>query len=361
MCIQRILATLGLFLLSSLVHAQQGPNLILETTPEQTEIELEGSVVIGTDGSLIATPVDPTVCQATNSCEGVTVTVTEFEAIGAQNRTITVDEGQSVPLTWASSGATSCTAAGNFSAWTDKSALATDSRDASISERTVSTSSGDAESSPYQLSLQCQNGSVSSTIGAASTLSLVVNEVVEPSPTSCVGRDPIAGWTRLTTGSLSCLVGDSTADCRAWSPNLWSNSFLGSAGISKKILTNVSSTQQYVAIQFNTNGMASTRAGRLEFERAAGFITKPAVRLTISQCPGDFNPQQATGCIFNGDLFSASWRGPDSAASTDCVLQPNSVYYLNILATTSDSSVAPSAIQPDPRCDEDCGLLITTY
>lgn len=358
----RILILTGFFVMafSPQASGQSAPKLVLQTSPNATEIELKDSVVLGADGSLTATPADASVCQATNTCDGVIVAVTEFGFAGTQSRSLSVDEGDTVELTWRSSGATSCQPISTFPPWRDKSFVSRDSRDATLEQRTISTSDLASET-PYELKLQCANGSVESVLGASSTLELTVNTVVPPSPTSCEGRDPITGWTRLTTGSLSCLVGDSTADCRSWNPDLWSNSFLGSSGISKKILTNVSDERQYVAIRFGTDGMSSSASGGFDFERAAGFITKPAVRMTISKCPGDFNTDQATGCFFSGNLFNASWRGPDAVGSTSCILESDAVYYLNILATPSDDTVGPNNIAPDSRCNQDCGLLITPY
>lgn len=354
------LVLLSLFSLGPSVFAQDAPKLVLQTAPESTEIPLKELVLIGSDGTVTVTPVDNNVCQSTGSCDGVSVEVASFGSPSEQNRTITLDEGASFELSWRSSGATACQAAGDFQPWSSKGTIVPDSRDATSAQRTLSTNDA-AASSPYELTLQCSNGTVSSPIDASSKLNLVVNEVVAPSPTSCEGREPISGWTRLDTGLLSCLVGEPSADCRAWHPNLWANSFLGSSGISKKILTNVSSQRQYVAIGFDTNGMLPSASGVFDFERAAGFITKPPVRMTISKCPGDFNFQQVTGCFFSGNLFSASWRGPSASGSTSCILEPNSLYYLNILATSSVDTVLPSAIEPDPRCDEDCGLLVTPY
>lgn len=332
--------------------AQNPPKLILETAPQSTEIALKDSVSISSDGTITATPVDADACQVTGSCEGVSVSVTSFDSLSAQNGTITLSEGSNFELNWRSTGATSCQPEGNFQPWLSKGSLVTDSRDATNAQRTLSTN-GSAAASPYELKLKCSNGTVSSTIDSSSVLNLVVNEVVPPSPTSCEGREPISGWTRLTR----CVLG-SNADCRTWSPGIWSNSFLGSIGITQKIQTNVSGARQYVAIRFDTNGMSPSASGRLQFERGEGVWASG--RLTISKCPGDFNSDQVTGCFITGRPSAALWRGPNSSASTSCILEPNSVYYLNILATESDATVSPNAIEPHPRCgDQVCGWSIT--
>lgn len=342
------------------IASAQNPTLILQTSPQETEIEIESSVSLLANGDLRATPVDKSICQTTNTCEGVTVSVTNFNSTSANNRTLTVDEGSAAILAWQSVGATACDAQGTFSGWTSKGALPPDSRDATSAQVTVPTASGDAAGSPYELKLQCRNGSVASTVSATSTLSLVVNEVVAPSPTSCEGREPITGWTRLTTGSLGCLLDDSSADCREWSPNLWPNPFLESNGLTRKILTNRSDQRQYVAIRFNTNNMSPTQDGRINLESAGGSVRKEPLIVTISKCPGDFNPDQVTGCYFT-PLFSFRWRGPQSSSSASCILEPDTVYYLNMLSSSSASGTLPQNIQPVEACDSAlCGVLLQT-
>ena len=343
--------------LSQLATAQDAPKLVLETSPTQTEIELEGSVTIGSDGSISATPVDVSVCQTSGNCEGVTVAVTEFGFAGTDSRALTVDEGDTVELNWRSSGATTCQPISTFPAWRDKAFVKTDSRDATLAQRSVDTTDS-AASGAYELKLQCANGSVTSTIDASSTLSLTVNEVVAPSPTSCEGRDPISGWTQLTTGSLSCLFGDFSADCRSWSPNLWPNPFVETGSLTRKILTNRSAKRQYVAIEFSTKGLSSTADGRFNFTSAGGVIRQEPLIVTISKCPGDFNPDQPSGCYFT-PTFSFKWRAPQSLDSANCVLEPNSTYYLNMLSSSSPAGTVPSKIEPVEECDNSlCGILI---
>lgn len=328
------LVFLSLFSLSPSLLAQDASKLVLQTAPESTEIPLKELVVIGSHGTATVTPVDNNVCQSAGSCDGVSAEVAAFDSPSEQNRTITLDEGASFELSWRSSGAAAGQAAGDFQPWFSKGTIVPDSGDATSVRRTLSTNNA-AASSPYELTLQCSNGTVSSTIDASSKLNLVVNEVVAPSPMSCEGYELISGWIRLTTGSLSCLVGEPSADCRAWNPNLCANSFFGSSGISKKIVTSVSSQRQYVAIGSDTNGMLASASGSFDFERAAGFVTRPPVPMTISKYLGDFNFQQVTGCFFSGNLFSASWRGPNASGTASYILEPNSLCYLIILATSS--------------------------
>lgn len=345
-----------LLLIASSAFAQSGPILILQTAPESTEISLRDSVVIGSDGTITATPVDDNVCQSTGSCEGVTVSVTSFDSPSEQSGTITLNEGSSFELTWRSSGATACQPAGDFQPWLNKVTLVPDSRDAISSSRTLSTT-GAAASSPYELKLQCTNGTVSSTIDNASTLNLVVNDVVPPSPTSCDGREPIAGWQRLTTGSLSCVNGDPSANCRNWD-TVWPTSFLQTSNQTRPILTNKSGKRQYVAIGLSTAEMSSTASGRFDIY-PANQVSKEQIIVTLSKCPGDFNPDQPSGCYFHHPFGNFKWRAPQSSNSAGCVLEPNSDYFLNILSSNSSNGTLPANIQPIESCEDSlCGILI---
>jgi len=344
-------------LLATHAFAQDAPKLILQTSPSSTEINLKDSVSISSDGTISATPVDANACQATASCEGVTVSVTSFDSPAEQSGTITVNEGSNVELTWRSSGATACQPAGDFQPWLSKGLLASDSRDATSSQKTLSTTNA-ADSSPYELKLQCSNGTVSSTIDSGSILNLVVNEVVPPSPTSCEGREPIAGWTRLTSGSLGCDYLNSSSNCRTWS-GIWNDTFLGpGSGTTKKILTNRSGGRQYVAIEFSTSGMSSTAKGRFDVTSAGGEVLQQPLIVTISKCPGDFNQAQPNDCYFHHPLFNFKWRAPQSTDSASCVLEPNSTYYLNMLSSDSASGTLPTNIQPNATCENAfCGVL----
>lgn len=341
----------------------QDKSLILVTEPTETTIPLVGSAFILANGDVRATPVDKSICQASGSCDDVVVEIQSFSSSLASENVITVSEGGKFTVGWRSVGATSCRGTGTYSPWAERAELITDSRlVANASELEVTTSSGDAAGSPYTLGMECINGSV--TDNSSTQLTLVVEEVVAPSPTSCVGREPISGWTRLTTGSLSCREAsglDTNADCRKWSPKLWANPFLGSGGISERVLTNVSAKRQYVAIEFDTNGMAGTASGRLSTESPGAVINSERLLATISKCPGDFNPSQVTGCYISPSAFSQfTWRGPDSGSTSSCVLQPNETYYLNILSTNSPLGTAPSAIEPVDACDNNkCGVLLT--
>ncbi len=350
---------LGFLLLCNAGFAQTNPKLILQTSPNPTEIELKDTVNLGSDGSVTATPVDGSVCQATAACEDVVVKVTQFTSPAAENGNITVNEGTDVELSWKSLGAVECAASGTFKPWTDKATLVADSRDVDTASDRIVATDGASDGGPYELRIQCSNGSVSSTVDATSTLSLVVNKVIPPSPTSCEGREPIKGWTRLTTGSLSCLYGDFSADCTSWSPRLWPQPFVETTTLTRKILTNRSDQRQYVAIGFSTAGLSPKEDGKFNFTSAGGEISQQPIIVTISKCPGDFNPSQPSGCYFNKPLFNFKWRGSESTASTDCVLESDTTYYLNILSSNSPQDTLPADIEPIEKCDSSfCGILI---
>ena len=351
-----------LILLTQTAFGQQ--TLIIKGNSD-VEIKLTGDLKILSDGKVEATPEEPNSCQSAQSCAGVDVKVVGFSSDKASNGVVSVPEGESVVLDWRSLGATSCSAGGTYSAWSGRGALPTDARDASSSQVALSTAVGDAAGSPFQLTLDCSTGSVASAdLMQSGSLQLEITKVVQPSPTDCTGRDPIPGWTRLTTGSRSCRYDfglDRNADCRKWSPNLWGSPFLQSAGLPQDLLTNVTDERQYVAIEFSTSGLKSTAWGQLSIEGASPGIRVERVLATISQCPGDFNPNQVTGCYLTpGSFFPFRWKAPGSAEATKCVLQPDKIYYLNMLATESPLGTQPAEIQPITACDtERCGVLLT--
>jgi len=354
---QALILTTCLSFLSFPLVAQTN-DLTLKVGGESIVIGIEGEVRIISDGSLEATATDPNACQTpTPTCESVTVEVTSFLPTGEQAPQVSITEGEDFSVEWRALGATTCTPTGAWSKWTARGALPPDSRDASSSQKLVETQAGDGSTGPYKLGLTCANGTVQAAESAVITVD-VAEPPPEPEPGSCDGRGPIKGWTRLTTGSLSCELGRSSSDCRTWEPTLWTSAFLETNGQSRKLLTNVTAARQYVAIEFSTAKMSSTARGKFDIESAGATVQREPVLATISQCPGDFTPEQETGCYgFLSGLIPYSWRAADGS-NEGCRLEPNTRYYLNLLATRSKFGTVPDEIEPIGECeDARCGLL----
>lgn len=322
-------------------------DLVLKTQPTDTVIPLTGNLVLQADGSIEATPTDTSVCQATNSCEGVSVTVSEFEfSNGATS--IQVEEGDSVVLSWRALGATNCRATGSYSPWAGKGLVGISSGDVSTTVRTVNTSVGDFANTPLSLGLRCFNGTIEDT--STVTVNLTEYQPPEPpSPTSCVGREPPVGWTQSYGGSFA-----------EWTDVYgWYNGFLDSVGLAGAVFTNYSASKQYASIRFNTNGMTTTAAGELP-ANTINTVRRPPVVMAISKCPGDFHDPQVTGCLAKPSAFALfRWRGPNSSFATNCVLEPNTTYFLNIAPTSSAVGTDPDDFVPIAECaTEPCGVLI---
>ena len=120
--------------------------------------------------------------------------------------------------------------------------------------------------------------------------------------------------------------------------------------------------KQYVAMKFNTNGMSKTLSGQLSVEGTPSGVISEPVLATISKCPGDFNPEQVTGCYLKPGSFSQfTWRAPNSTSSTStCVLEPDTTYYMNLISTLSPLDTKTAEIEPNPACEQNrCGLQLT--
>lgn len=332
------------------VPPSQAGDLVLKTSPNDTVIPLTGNVVLNADGSLEATPVDTGVCQETQSCDGVTVAITQFQ-FSTGTSTTQVDEGDSVTLNWRTNGATDCEATGSYGAWSSRGKLTDDSRDEGTADKTLNTASGDSGGSPYTLGLRCYNGSIEDT----ASVSLTVNEVTEPPPppppTGCTGREPPSGWSHSYGGSAinwSSIAGWSLAD-------------FFTSGIPGSVFTNISGAKQYAAIRFTTTDMKTTQSGTLSLN-TINTIRRPSTILTISQCPGDFHDNQPTGCYYvrPGTFNPVRWRGANSSGAGNCILEPNTTYYLNIVPTTSGAGTNPDDFGAVAECaSEYCGVLVT--
>jgi hypothetical protein len=361
--------TLGCVLVMSSALAQTSGNrqLILKTSPEDTVIELTGNVDIRGDGNIEATPVDPEACSGSDvvdpvDCDDVTVGGPTFRINGSTSATVV--EGQDVSFSWESRGAWECQAGGNLPGW-DHANL--NPRSALDSRRTFSTT-GLASETAYTASLVCSNGPVQSNNGIPQAVSLTVNQAEAPIE-GCEGREPPAGWTRLTTGTLSCHYNNGwvgSSNCLTWNPGVWNSSFLSTNGVTKRLATGRQSNREYIALEFNTNGMSSSRVGEWDIESGGPGPKFERNIVTISTCPGDFNKtaiDAETGCYVNlSNLAGLRWGGP--ATSRACKLQPNTRYFVNILFTESANGTPTNMIEPHPNCTASgggCGFVIAPY
>lgn len=103
----------------------------------------------------------------------------------------------------------------------------------------------------------------------------------------------------------------------------------------------------YAAIRFQTpSHLDSSHSGSWNSEKASSaFAIAPGPRiLSVSRCPGDFDPANiADDCIkqlYTADSFN--WTGPGHEyAYFQCELQPDTTYYLNIVYADSPLGQMP--------------------
>ncbi len=334
-------------------------------------IELRGTVVIRSeDGSVVAEVVDPAACQVSDEtgldCEDVEVGDSNFSV----SPSLTVAEGTTLEFSWGSQGAWSCEPSGTLETWNARGELPADSRLATNQQRRVSTT-GLASESAYSVILDCRNGPVNH----REELSISVEEsttVPDGLPEQC--GDPERSldqsqWTRMTTGQQSCRYEAgwiNSADCSDWG-GLWPTSpFWSSSGLTRVLATGRSSAYEYISIEFDTTGMSPSQSGTIRVNDAGPGVETKRALLTISECPGDFDKDAITaetGCyrIPPSIQPTMSWRGPDNAGTTSCVVQPGRRYFLNIMYTPSEDGTAPSDLEPFPECGDGgvrCGRLV---
>lgn len=336
----------------------QTTELVLETEPEPTVIELTESLVIKPDGSLYAIPVDPSACSGQGNglceecdCEDVQVSLSAFSA-NNQATSLTVERGQTVAFRWESRGAWSCEATGDFPNWNgnDKPPRETGS------QQTVNTSS--IEEGEYRAGLECFNGPVRS---AERDVNILVQEgdVVDPAdcPTS---RQMSSPWNQAS----QCVFG-SSADCTRLE-NVFggdgSITSMSTGNIKNIVLNRNDNESQYIALRFNTNGLGATQEARFNVAYPQGVTFNSAPKMvTVSRCPGDFNLTELLddgGCRFTtfGGLFQGGpIRIGGPASGRNCSLDLNETYYLNILFTDSPYSTDPDDIESRDCGSDGCG------
>ena len=185
-----------------------------------------------------------------------------------------------------------------------------------------------------------------------------------PDPCADPSVQPPPGWTRLTTGAFSCLfragVGiDFNADCSTWE-GIWNLPFPGGGGAPHRLGIGRFSPQEYLAIEFHTDGLPTDRTAELIHEGPGSGVTVTPRIATVSACPGNFNfdaVAEETGCVF--DLTNLITRIRIGGVDTNraCKVEPNQRYYLNIMHSLYSPGTAVSDLQSNCPPDTFCGVL----
>ena len=340
------------------------PKLILETGPNPVEIPLQGDVLIDpSTGNLRVTPTDPQACQAPGqSCDDVEVQTQSFSvnnvaAQPGQTPTVEVTRGNNAVFRWNSRGAWECEGLG-MPGWTGSGKPPINA----TAGQSVSTSG--LAVGQYDTSIVCRNGPVTASRGPVRVNVVEDNGGGGPGPAQCdaPARQPPQGWTRLTTGNLSCRYsatgGSFVGDCRAWS-GIWNVDFPGGQGLPAILTVGRQSPNEYIAIEFNSSGLGANQVMDVRRTVASGFSSTPSI-VTISSCPGDFDQASIlaeTGCYFKFTNMVQRVRIGGAQTSRECRLQPNQTYFMNILHTDSPAGTPVNQIQSNCPQGQFCGIL----
>jgi hypothetical protein len=292
----------------------------------------------------------------------VNVTDLENEACGgsttatAPEPTITVapfsvEQGDSVSITYSTDSAESCTPSGNFPPWNDTTLqLGTDIQ-AQFPTASVTPQS-------YTVQIDCSNAAGSNSNSA----SFQVTDSGGGGTTCAADRQPPAGMTRAT----SCLIFEPDVDCTSYSAVF--GGVPGTTGIRQFSLSRNQYASMALSLPDGVPANAEVAINARELQGGNADIEAGNLIWSISTCPGDFNvdaisQELDSACVKTGFLAQNGFAFGGSAFADDsdiCALpgEPGKVFYLNILYTLDDPNTTPST-QLEWSCgntdDRECG------
>lgn len=295
----------------------QSQSIILNTTPTPTAIPLLDGTDVTVDplsGDLTATPQDPAACAATADCSEVDVSITTFTVSPS-----TVSQGQTVSFQWNARGAWECQGSNLATTTWNGTKLPTGSQSVSTSSLSPAT---------YTAILDCNNGPVTDSSQVNFTVTTAGGGGGGGGPQFCSdnGRLPPAGLDQDT----QIIVGSSTTT-NTWQ-QLFSATFPNGNGRDTSI-----QRDRYAALSFNSGSLATGTSGRVLFDVLQTTIPSGFKIVTISECPGDFTTALSSGCrrFFGQDGIRWSIN---TGGGFDCILSPNTDYYLNVVYTLNDTA-----------------------
>lgn len=228
--------------------------------------------------------------------------------------------GGTVTLSWAASGATSCTAStSGVSGWNGNAVTSP--------TNVLLTASG-----TYNFGITCSNANGSTSGG---TVAVTVANNTTP-PTACPDRPAPTGITRQTlmtnryaSQQNSEFSNGQTIDISNYSP-LFGTSFNQANQVARLFLD----TGKYAALQFSTSGVANGATGGISWEQSDGNAD---FAVMVSPCPGDFDWVGDPNCKVVGNGFGGTinWAVGSGGQSWDCKLATNTTYYINVVASSS--------------------------
>lgn len=339
---------------SSVAIAQTGAKIELQDQAGQTltTIDLLDSTSITIDpltGDLIAVPADSAVCTGSGECDA-TVQIESFSIDPA-----TITQGGRFTATFDERGAFECSRSGlSGTTWN----AGFQDPDGSVINVTIPSSVATGE---YDLVLTCRNGSASPNALATLTRRVTITEPDAAIPQECVdqGRLAPSGWQQ----ELNPLPNSTSTVVSTWE-QLFGNPFPGGGSNDVRVRPN-----RYLALAFNT--ASSAPSGRIAFSdlsgNVVGVLTRPAIA-TMSNCPGDFAPQQDADCRqvrVGTNVPSFRWTRTAGGLFA-CDLPLNADYYLNVAYVSSATQDMPDPNDLDWQCDPTapttaCGHRLQTF
>lgn len=346
---QAVIATL--LLTGSVGALAQSKTIELQTDAGLLPIPLDDNagLDIGADGTIFTKAAPGFVCDQGASCDDVAVSLADADGGALSISPSTVTQGNSFTVQWDSRGAWECAGTGlDSTTW--------NSNNPKPPSGSTSVDTDNLTVDNHTIELVCKNGPVSD----IRTVSLTVQEPstddggTEGLPAVCndvTMLDQYSGWSQATDIQYSWGSDE---------PQTFEQIFASWPGSGNTYLVGIKH-KEYAAVRINTGNLDSASWGKISTDLPAGWgsgsVGPNAFISSISLCPGDIEPESpamsSSGCLkrVSSTLHSLQWGGPNSGKQ--CILQPNTTYYYNIVYTDSPvGELPPSGADclGEPRC-----------
>jgi hypothetical protein len=334
---QAVIATL--LLTGSVGVLAQSKTIELQTDAGLLPIPLDDNsgLDIGADGTIFTKAAPGFVCDQGASCDDVAVSVANADGGALSISPSTVTQGNNFTVQWASRGAWECAGTGLDSTTWNSNNPKPPSGSESVNTDNLTVGN-------HLIELVCENGPVSD----SRTVSLSVEEPstdtggTEGLPEVCntvTMLDQYNDWSKAT--DILYPWGENETQTF---PNIF-NSWPGTGNSTLLGMRH----KQFVALSFTTGTLDSTSKGQISVELPSGsgssIVGTNAFIASISQCPGDIDPNSAAlpeaGCLKHIATLMDTYKWGGPGAGAHCTLASNTKYYLNLVYTDSPVGQLP--------------------